>query len=300
MADHNWFTLRLSLAIVLALFVALAAGGSPASAANITVNTTDDELNADNDCSLREAITAANTDAAVDACTAGSGPDTIDLPAGTYTLSIAGNDEDAAATGDLDITDDLTLAGADAATTTVDAAGLDRVFDVMGSITVEIRQITVTGGVAGPSTSRNGGGIQNSDATLTVEYVVITGNATGNFNGASGGGLVNVDSGVVTINSSTIDNNTAPNLNNTGAGVANTESGVMTINDSTISDNTALQDGGGVHNANVGFLTINNSVISGNEGRFGGGFSHGNGATAIINDSTITGNLAIDGGGVEN
>src|ERR1044071_6821183 len=46
-------------------------------AANITVNTTADELNSDGDCSLREAIQAANTDAPSDGCTAGSGADTI-------------------------------------------------------------------------------------------------------------------------------------------------------------------------------------------------------------------------------
>ncbi|HEY5640454.1 MAG TPA: CSLREA domain-containing protein, partial [Dehalococcoidia bacterium] len=245
----------------------------------------------DADCSLREAIIAANSNA---------GSDTINIPANTYTLTIAGSGEDAAATGDLDITDDVTLQGAGAASTTVDAAGLDRVFDVMGVVTVDIGGLTVTGGLTDPSTSRNGGGIQNSDATLTLNGLIITGNATGNFNGASGGGLANVDSGIVTINSSEIKNNMAPNTNNTGAGVANTESGVMTINDTTISGNTALQDGGGVMNANIGFLTINNSSITGNSGRFGGGFSHGNGATAIINDSTISGNSATDGGGVEN
>ena len=39
-------------------------------AANLTVTTTDDELNSDGDCSLREAIQAANTHTAVDACLA--------------------------------------------------------------------------------------------------------------------------------------------------------------------------------------------------------------------------------------
>jgi CSLREA domain-containing protein len=38
----------------------------------IGVTTTEDELNSDGDCSLREAIQAANTDSAVDACAAGS------------------------------------------------------------------------------------------------------------------------------------------------------------------------------------------------------------------------------------
>jgi len=55
-------------------------------AATITVNTTDDELSTDGDCSLREAIQAANVDAAVDACPAGIGSDTIDVPAGIQVL----------------------------------------------------------------------------------------------------------------------------------------------------------------------------------------------------------------------
>ena len=51
------------------------------------MNTTGDALNSDGDCSLREAVEAANTDAAADACTVGSGADTITVPAGTYTLT---------------------------------------------------------------------------------------------------------------------------------------------------------------------------------------------------------------------
>ena len=74
MVGHSASTLRLSLAIVLALLLALAAGGGrPAQAATINVNTADDELNTDGDCSLREAIRSANLDTAVDACNAGAG-----------------------------------------------------------------------------------------------------------------------------------------------------------------------------------------------------------------------------------
>ena len=47
------------------------------------------------------------------------GPDVINLPAGTYTLTIGGTGEDAAATGDLDITSELTISGAGAGTTIV-------------------------------------------------------------------------------------------------------------------------------------------------------------------------------------
>lgn len=61
-----------------------------ARATVITVTTEADELNANGDCSLREAITAANTDLAEGACPAGSGDDVIELPAGTYKITRAG------------------------------------------------------------------------------------------------------------------------------------------------------------------------------------------------------------------
>ena len=99
-------TLKKTKYLITMLAIGLLAGtflSGTAHAAGITVNTTDDELNVDGDCSLREAIESANTDAAADACFPGSGPDVIAVPAGTYTLSIAGANEDANATGDLDI-----------------------------------------------------------------------------------------------------------------------------------------------------------------------------------------------------
>ena len=75
-----------------------------ASATGISPDTTVDDNTINGNCTLREAIIAANTDTAVDNCPAGSGTDTITLAAGVYTLAIAGIGEDAAATGDLDIT----------------------------------------------------------------------------------------------------------------------------------------------------------------------------------------------------
>jgi len=69
-----------------------------ARADTITVTTSDDEINGDGDCSLREAVIAANTDTAVDACAAGAGDDIISVPPGTYLLTLAGAGEDAAQT----------------------------------------------------------------------------------------------------------------------------------------------------------------------------------------------------------
>lgn len=55
-------------------------------------------------CTLRAAIQEAN---------AFPGTDTVDLPSGTYMLTITGTGEDLAATGDLDITQPMTLQGTD-------------------------------------------------------------------------------------------------------------------------------------------------------------------------------------------
>jgi hypothetical protein len=93
----------------------------PAHAATFAVDRNDDPdpttanacTAAPNDCSLRGAIVAAN---------AADGPDDITLPADDYALTRAGADEDAASTGDLDVTGDLTLTGAGARTTSVAGA----------------------------------------------------------------------------------------------------------------------------------------------------------------------------------
>src|SRR5947207_8442939 len=77
----------------------------------------------DSDCSLREAIRAAN---------AAAGADTISIPAGTYTLSLSGSD-DTANLGDLDVTGPLTINGAGQANTIIQAGttnsnGIDKIF----------------------------------------------------------------------------------------------------------------------------------------------------------------------------
>src|SRR6188472_411319 len=102
----------------LAVLVGLNHGGQTASAAqygptDFTVESTADAVDSNlsdgicataaGDCTLRAAIQEAN---------ANDGSITIHVPAGTYALSIEGRGEDAAATGDLDITDDVTIEGA--------------------------------------------------------------------------------------------------------------------------------------------------------------------------------------------
>src|SRR5687768_15112228 len=121
----QFMSIVLRLGMIL-LFVVGLGVSRPAQAATITVTTTSDELNADGDCSLREAIRAANSNTQVDTCPVGTSTDVINVPAGTYLLTIAGRDEDAAASGDLDLLGDITLNGAGVAATIIDGNQLDR------------------------------------------------------------------------------------------------------------------------------------------------------------------------------
>ena len=100
-----------SLALCAALLVAV-----PAAAATLTVDSTADESagsGANGTCTLREAISAANGNVAVDGCPAGSAgvTDVIEVPYGIYSLSLAGAGEEANLTGDLDITESVIVRG---------------------------------------------------------------------------------------------------------------------------------------------------------------------------------------------
>jgi CSLREA domain-containing protein len=195
----------------------------------ICVNTPLDEKKGnDGLCSLREAIIAANTDKKEGGkpgeCRAGNGPDTIILPAGTYTLTRTDNgNEDASQTGDLDITGDLTIVGGPGAT--IDASGItDRVFHILGG------NVTISGVAIknGGSNVGDGGGIYNG-GTLTLNNSTVSGNVAS----AGGGGIYN--SGTLALNNVTIANNTA----NNGGGILN-DVGTVEFRNTIIAGNTAV------------------------------------------------------------
>ena len=128
--------------------------------ANFLVNSTADTvdlspgdglaLDAYGNTTLRAAIMEAN---------AFAGDDSITLPAGTYRLTIGGTNEDAGAKGDLDISSNVTITGAGAGTTTIDAARLDRVLHVLSGATLDLSHVTITNGNA--TGVNDGGGICN-------------------------------------------------------------------------------------------------------------------------------------------
>jgi CSLREA domain-containing protein len=281
----------------------------------ITVTTTDDELNSDGDCSLREAIQAANTDAAVDACVAGSGADTVLVPAGTYLLTIPGAGENYNQTGDLDIRDHLTLTGDGMGLTILDGDNLDRVLDIWTGLTVEINALTVTHGRV---VDTNGGGIYNR-GTLTLNGVSLLNNLVVSTLTYSGGGLINsawsYDSSVL-LNDCLIDGNEAPNAggisNVAGAGRMAT----MTVHDSTVSNNTATMFSGGLYNGyftgatnSHSYLTLTDSLVAANSvpgmyGQGGGIVTLGVSANNIfawltLERTTVRDNTAINEPGLQ-
>jgi CSLREA domain-containing protein len=256
----------------------------PARAAIIQVDTTTDERNSDGDCSLREAIVAANTDAASDACGAGSGTDQINVPAGTYSLTITGAGEEAALTGDLDLTASVQIIGAAGGTTVVESAGMsfgDRIFEVGSAATVTMTDLTIAQGYL-PS---NGGGGIAIGGTLTCTRCLLRDSVA-----YWGGGIMVSGSGALTMSASTVTANTG---NQDGGGIYMV-TGSATITTSSISGNAAVY-GGGINNLG-GFLNLRESTMSGNTATDGAGFLT-EGAISILKNVTVSGNTASAGGG---
>jgi CSLREA domain-containing protein len=262
------------LLVVLLFALALSA---PARAGTISVTTTFDQVDGSAPCSLREAVTTANQDANSGGCTDANpaSADAIKLAGGDYNLQRTGN-EDANASGDLDVTESLTIAGAGADATGIDGNGAitgDRVLQV-SSGTLTISGLTVHDGSAS-----GGAGIRGDQGTtLGLTNSIVSHN--------DGGGIFarHLGGATVTLTDSTVSDNTG------GGGI---DANTATLTDSTVSDNTAASAGGGI---DADTATLNNSTVSGNTaGSFGGGIFA---FTPTLTNSTVSGNVAQQGGGI--
>lgn len=274
--------------------------GDPAAAGGIPVAAGEVIVNPNGACSLVEAITNANNDAMTYAdCPAGSGADTITLPAGsTFTLS-----------GFVDTTDGQN--GLPAITSEIEIEGngatierdetLDCVFDeeadpgefrifyvgTGGDLTLD--SVTVTGGCAdgpgepAPIEPLMGGGIFNR-GNLTINGSTLA----GNFALADGGAIMNL--GHAEITDSTLEDNFA----NLGGAVRTGD--VFILTETRVVDNTA-RFGGGIYG--YGTTTVSGGEISGNQAfDSGGGIYLNSLATASLTGVTLASNLANTGGGV--
>lgn len=288
----GWFI----IGIIIILGMGIRGVGAGAANGGILVNSTVDAIADDGVCTLREAVIAANRDlpsgTMAGECAAGGIDDLIVLPSGGYAFSIAGAFEDESATGDLDIVGQVRIVGQ--GSVVIDAAGLDRVLQVLPSGNLTVEGLTLQGGIAPdgisgstPTVGQDGGGIL-SQGTLSLYSTTVQNNRAGNGgNGVSqeqqvhggrggyGGGIAHISDGSLIVVDSTISGNrtgTGGNGGNfIGAGGHGGWGG----------------DGGGIYLQQVttatlssGTILLAETVISANQsqrGGNGGGGGAGNG-----------------------
>jgi hypothetical protein len=213
-------------------------------------------------CTLRAAVMEAN---------ALAGADRIYLPEGTWHLDLVASpgDGDLDAAADLDLLDDVTIAGVRADATTVTPRGSlateqpfgagDRAFEVHPGVTATISGLAVRGGsLFGIGGCPCGSGIANAGNLVLSDALV-----------HENGGLSD------------------------GGGVYNAAGGALVVRRSAIVANWA-DDFGGLYN--LGAALLENATVSGNSGYIGGGvWSSG---SLVVRSSTITGNTASFIGGL--
>ncbi|NCT66325.1 MAG: hypothetical protein GXC76_01640 [Rhodanobacteraceae bacterium] len=239
------------------------------------------------DCSLREAISAAN-----------AAPGAVLIPAGTYKIELAGA-EDNNASGDFDLKAPMGLYGAGMGETIIDGNALDRVIHVdptgtgvtVGRMTAHFADLTIRGGQT--SSFQSGAGIFNNSgsAFLSLERVAVRDNTSI----ANGGGLQTPMRGY--LREVLIRDNVA---NGSGGGInlSSTTSGLnFDIVGSAIIGNRAngtltSGTGGGINSTQL--VRISNSTIDGNEANHNGGGINveGTNAELALYSSTITHNRA--------
>ena len=266
----------------------LALSAAHANAATFTVtktaDTNDGTCNAD--CSLREAVRAAN---------AAAGADTITIPAGQYALTIAGLD-DVAAQGDLDIqSGSLTINGAGAGQTVI-SSGVGRVFHVdpegNDNLTVSINGLTARAG-----TDTFGGVIFNL-ANLSLSQVHIADGVAGN-----GGGLFT--GAPTTIVDSTFSNNRTttnpPAAEGFGGGIL-VNGTTLTLSNTGISGNVAARNAGAIYAPGATVTVSGGTFLANSANNTGGGLEGvgivGKPTTLTFTGTTFTSNSANDGGAI--
>jgi CSLREA domain-containing protein len=268
-----------------AALLGLALAVAPAGAATIHVNTTADEMLVDGNCSLREAVAAANGDASFDACEAGSGADTIEVPAGLYTIALAGAQEDL-------LLDAVVLDGCTAVRTTPSGA-MPRGGGLFNAGTLHLQSSRISGSLADSASFMDagaGGGLYNlSTGVATLVDSTISGNGAGrnDFTNGRGGGIYNAG-GTVNLERCTVAGNRAGGQSpgsSYGGGIYNA-SGSMAVVNSTVSGNLSeggISFAGGIQTAgSAAVMTLVNCTVAWN-------------ATPDMNQSD---NLALSGGGL--
>ena len=246
----------------------------PQSGASFVVNTADDHDDGTcgtNDCTLREAIGAANGN--------GAGMDTIKFDAqvfgSTQTITLA--------QGEIAITAAVSIQGPGARLLTISGGNASRIFNIGAGNTWQTGppgSMTTIAGVSlvnGNGNNDNGGAIFIND-TLTLNNCTLADNlATG------GGAVFGSNASTLTLNGCTLARNTA-----NGGGAIFT-SGSLSLLNCTLAGNRAGQ-GGGIY---ANDLSLLNCTVTGNFlstiGAGGGIFANG---TVTLDNSIVADNQA--------
>lgn len=245
------------------------------NAATFTVTKTADSNDGvcNTDCSLREALAAANNVGSDDIIEFDS---SVFLTSQTITLNNA--------TLEIENNGSLVINGTGAELLTINGNNtFIRVIFIADNARVTVNKLRITGG----NLLGGGAGVRNHGFTVFNNV-----NISGNIGQSGTGGISSIRE--MTINDSIITNNTAANDSIGAGGIEN--SGRMVINNSIISNNTGRLVGGAIDNP-FGTLIINNSTISGNTSKGSGGAISGATGAVTMNNTTVTNNSATDNGG---
>ncbi|PIR21583.1 MAG: hypothetical protein COV45_02245 [Deltaproteobacteria bacterium CG11_big_fil_rev_8_21_14_0_20_47_16] len=275
-------------------------------AATLSVTKTDDTADGkcDSDCSLREAIVAANTTPEVD---------TIHLSPGTYKITLLGAD-DAGLVGDFDIKAPIEIVGNTSNPTDVliDGQGKSRVFDVFNNSKLTLKGLRVTGGYAdkGACLLASGGGSFDLShvsfflckATQLGGAIMLSGAAESSMdNGAitisdstgSGGGVF-VSNSILKVSNFQLNSNSA----NQGGAVA-LDNGAMSVTSSSFVTNVATVDGGAIFVKGAQSIVILKSdTFNGNKASVGGAVALSDGKVTINKSAVFYNTATTQGGGL--
>ena len=265
-------------------------------------------------CLLRERVASAQPG------------DTIDIAAGVYTMT----------GGELLIDKDLTLIGAGAEITVIQAAdsldmAVHRVIRITEKSVVTISGVTIRYGseastevrmipfhseaVGMPSSGMEavraefGGGIYNQ-GTLTLIDSIVSENYAGGGGGIFNGAKVIIENSAIRGNRTRgfgagifnggilLGSNRVIEGNAAGGGAGLSNWGEASLVTTTIDGNRSKISGGGLHNNSIGTMTLDSSTVSNNESALAGGINNW-GRLRIIN-STISHNTAKFAAGIDN
>jgi hypothetical protein len=257
-----------------------------AASAAVPVTTPVDEQDGECalDCSLRDALVFA-----------GRAGDVVQLPSGTYTLTL----------GQLPVAN-ATIQGAGAGATIIQGGNNQRVIQINGNATIS--GVTITGGVNGFS----GAGIQvgNNQVAMTLQLSdsAVSGNAATTGSNGFGGGIMVGGLATLVMTNSTVSGNRVQGGDGTGAGagVYVDANGRAELRNSTVSGNVAELGsspglGGGIAAEDASTLVMENVTVAANTAGSGGGvaqdddgFSGTPPPTIAISDSIVAANSGGD------